>query len=479
VHSFHLYKKYAIFLLAFLLFWIADSVRGTAHASLSLDDERKLGKEFYDKLFKENLISPNERARTYLTRLGQLILAHSDKAPFDFTFSLIKSSAVNAFATPGGYVYVNEGLVTLVENESQLAGVLAHEIAHVNGRHIAEIIDKSQKLSISTLAAILAGAFLGGSSDAAAAVTSFSVAAATSLSLKYSRQQEEAADRAGMSYLVEAGYHGSGMLEFLKIMRRYEYYSNTIPSYFLTHPGTDERTRYIDALLQTTYTSQGAESIIGNLKRIQTVLLLEGKVPDSIKLLNFQKILKENPRDVDALYGLAVAQEKQGMVNDSLETFRKVLQLSPDDPDILRDFGITYFNIGRFEDASLPLTHAHQIDESDMKTVLYLGKALESLGNIPKALELYRKYEEKQIDDPDFFYNLAMAYGKVNQTGDSHYYFGMYFKKKGKNDSAIFHFSAALKHFDANTPRSREISKEIDALKRSNKTPLVNESRHR
>ncbi len=228
--------------------------------------------------------------------LGERILSHSDKVPFEFKFSIIRSSAINAFATPGGYVYINQGLINLVENEAQLAGVLAHEIAHVNGRHIAEIVDRSKVINIASLAAILAGAFLGGSGDAVAAVTSFTMATAATLTLKYSREHEEAADRTGMSYLVAAGYNGGAMLDFLRIMRRYEFYSNTIPSYFLTHPGTDERTRYIDALLQTTYTRKGAESILGNLKRVQTLLLLEGKTTDSANLQHFQQRLNDQSR---------------------------------------------------------------------------------------------------------------------------------------------------------------------------------------
>ena len=187
---------------------------GKAEASFSLDDEKKLGREFYEKLEKANAISQNERANTFLARLGERILAHSDKAPFDFKFSIIRSSAINAFATPGGYVYVNQGLITLVENEGELAGVLAHEIAHVNGRHISEILDRSQKIGLSALAAILAGAFLGGGGDVTAAVTGFAMATATTLSLKYSREQEEAADRMGISYLVDAGYSGSAHARF-------------------------------------------------------------------------------------------------------------------------------------------------------------------------------------------------------------------------------------------------------------------------
>src|SRR5512133_2539388 len=249
-----------------VLFSLVNLSAGTASASFSLDDEKKLGKEFYEKLEKGNALSQNEKANAFLSLIGERILAHSDKAPFDFKFSIIRSSAINAFATPGGYVYVNQGLITLVEDEGELAGVLAHEIAHVNGRHIAEIVDRSQKIGISSLAAILAGAFLGGGGDFSAAVTGFTMAAATTLSLKYSREQEEAADRMGNSYLVKAGNSGTAMLDFLKIMRRYEYYSNAIPSYFLTHPGTDERTRYIDALIQTIYTQPGANDIIGSLK---------------------------------------------------------------------------------------------------------------------------------------------------------------------------------------------------------------------
>jgi predicted Zn-dependent protease len=462
----HADKKLALFFLVFLFFLTVDSMQGSARASLSLADEKKLGKEFYEKLEKLNVLSTNERANTFLGLLGERILIHSDKAPFEFKFSIIQSSAINAFATPGGYVYVNQGLINLVENEAQLAGVLAHEIAHVNGRHIAEILDKSKIISLSALAAILAGAFLGGSGDAAAAITSFSIATATALSLKYSREQEEAADRMGISYLVEAGYSGVAILDFLKIMRRYEFYSNSIPSYFLTHPGTDERARYIDALLQTTYTSKGAESIFGYLKRVQTILLLSGKTADSANLQHFKQILNDKPGDVDALYGLAFTQYRLGMVNESLDTFRKVLRLAPDDAEILRDMGIASYKLGQFTDAEAFLNRALVINEKDADTFLYLGRTYEALGDMPRALSLYKKLEEKHLDGQETFYNLAMAYGKANQLGDSHYYFGLYFKKKGKTDSALFHFKAAIKHLPPDAAQSQKIAKEIESLKR-------------
>lgn len=463
LHTNHTALKWVLFF--FLLGLLAGSMPRTALASFTLEDEKKLGKEFYDKLGKGHFILQNERANTFLTLLGERILAHSDKAPFEFKFSIIRSSAINAFATPGGYVYVNQGLINLVENEGELAGVLAHEIAHVNGRHIAEIVDKSQKINISTLAAILAGAFLGGGGELTAAVTGFSVAAATSLSLKYSREQEESADRMGLTYLVAAGYDGKFMLDFLKIMRRYEYYSNIIPSYFLTHPGTDERSHYIDALLQTTHNKEGADHTIGRLRRIQTILLLAEKAPDA-NLQYFQKALNDQPDDVDALYGLAITEDKLGITWESLKHFRKAIRLAPDDPDILRDLGITLFKIEQFDEAAQDLRRAIELQENDADANLFLGKTLLALGDMPNALHLFKKLEERRTDDPEIYYNMAMAYGKTGQAGDSHYYFGLYFKKKGKTDSALFHLKVALKEFSPSHPKTKEIKKEIDSLMR-------------
>jgi tetratricopeptide (TPR) repeat protein len=199
---------------------------------------------------------------------------------------------------------------------------------------------------------------------------------------------------------------------------------------------------------------------------VQTILLLDGKTTDSANLRHFKQILNDKPEDVDALYGLAVTQDRLGMVHESLDTFRKVLRLAPDDADILRDMGIASYKLGQFTDAAAILNRALGINEKDTDTFLYLGRTYEALGDMPRALSLYKKLEEKHLDDQETFYNLAMAYGKANQMGDSHYYFGLYFKKKGKADSALFHFKAAIKHLPQDAARSKEIAKEIESLKR-------------
>jgi beta-barrel assembly-enhancing protease len=208
-----LQNQYIFFAVLFLLIFFRTS---TCCAEFTIDDEKKLGKEFYDKLEKNHFLLENKRLNDYINQIGNLILAQSKKAPFEFHFSIVNSNAINAFATPGGYIYINKGLINVAENEGELAGVIAHEIGHANARHVASIIEKSQKLNIATLAAIIAGAFLGGGGEAVAAIAAFSVAGSTSMTLKYMREHEEEADRLGIGYLVSAGYYPTAMVDFLR-----------------------------------------------------------------------------------------------------------------------------------------------------------------------------------------------------------------------------------------------------------------------
>jgi len=443
-----------------LALWLVFAAACPALAEFTMEDEQKLGKEFYDRLKEKGLLMDDPEVTDYITKIGNKIISQGEKTPFTFTFSVIDSPGINAFATPGGYVYLFRGLIELTENESQLAGVMAHEIAHVRARHVADAIGKSTKIGIATLAAIIAGAFLGGGGDATAAIAGFSMATATSLNLKYSRENEEEADRLGMAYLTGAGYDGKGMPQFLGIMKNFEYYSSAVPSYFLTHPGTEDRIRYLDTLVAMDGGKHRATSSTGNLERIQTILVLKDK--DANKSLKyFQKALGKNPENVDALYGLAVVEGRTGKTTESIEGFKRALAKRPDDPSILRDLGITLYTAGRIEEALKPLKKAHTLKPADGNTLVYLGRTSEYLGDYPYALETYMEYRDRFPEREDVFYNLAMIYGKLNDLGDSHFYFGKYFKSQGKMESALFHFRKALPYFSADPEKTSEIEKEM------------------
>jgi len=455
-----LQNQYISFAVLFLLIFFRTS---NCCAEFTIDDEKKLGKEFYDKLEKNHFLLENKRLNDYINQIGNLILAQSKKAPFAFHFSIVNSNAINAFATPGGYIYINKGLISVAENEGELAGVIAHEIGHANARHIASIIEKSQKLNIATLAAIIAGAFLGGGGEATAAIAAFAVAGSSSLTLKYMREHEEEADRLGITYLVSAGYYPGAMVDFLKIIKQYEFISKTMPSYLMTHPGTDQRIFYLDSLILTKYHQTGAKDIVGNLKRMQTLISLNGADLDA-RQRQLKDALIKNPGNVDLLYALALVEDKLGQTSSALEYFQKALSLSPRDEDVLKNIGLMYLKMGKADLALNYFQRAANLDTNNDEVILALGKTYFALGNYQKALDCFLKLENSTFDDVDINYHIAMAYGKLNNQGESHYYFGLYFKKAKKKESALFHFKEALKYFSPGSERTGTINKEIKEL---------------
>ena len=379
-------KQYFSFILIIILVYGGMSA---ASAAFTLEDEQKLGKEIYDKLQKNHFLLQDKKLNTYISDVGNRVLAQSQKAPFNFTFSIFNSSAINAFATPGGYIYINKGLITTVDNEAQLAGVIAHEIAHANSRHVASIIEKSQKLNIAMLAAIIAGAFLGGGGEATAAIAAFSVAGATSLSLKYQREHEEEADRLGITYLVDAGYYPQAMVEFLRIIKQYDFFSKTIPSYLKTHPGTDDRIFYLDTLIQTHYRSQkGRKNIVGNFVRMQS--LVSQDIEDlRRRSRQLTEALQQNPNDADLLYALAMTEDQLGHPDLALAKLNQAFLISPDDKDSLKSLGTMYLKTGDTRNARSFLMRANRIDPEDELIIFSLGKTFFALNDFKKSPGLF------------------------------------------------------------------------------------------
>jgi predicted Zn-dependent protease len=452
----------------FILLFRASPCR----ADFTIEDERKLGREFYDQMEQHHLILKNEVLNGYVTKIGNLIQAQANKVPFEFHFVIIDSNAINAFNTPGGYVYINKGLISAAENEAELAAVIAHELGHANGRHVADMIEKSKKLNVATLAAIIAGAFLGGGGEATAAIAALSVAGASSLSLKFSREHEEEADRLGLSYLVAAGYDPAAMSNFLRILKQYEYYSKSMPSYLQTHPGTDVRIFYIDSLISTQYHQKGEIKIFGNFSRMQALITLDQDQLNN-KYNELTESLKKNPDDVDLLYFLAIVEDQLGQTNSALKHYLKALSLSPRDEDVLKNVGLIYTKMGESYLAQDYLLRAASLNANDSDVTFALGKTYLDSGNYQKALDYFLKLENRSTNDYDLNYQIAMAYGKLNNQGESHYYFGLHFKKDKKKESALFHFREALNYFPKDSQRSIAINQAIKELETGGKQKPV------
>lgn len=207
--------------------------------------ERRIGEDVMREIrFRDPAYVEDAEVTDYLQGLGRQLVAQMPGARPDFEFFAMRDPAINAFALPGGFVGVNTGLITLAESESELASVLAHEIAHVAQHHIARLIGAQQQMQIPGMVALAAAILLGASRpDLAAGAAAAVQGGAIQQQLGYTRDFEREADRIGMQTLQAAGFDVRAMPAFFEKLQRNSRLGDdgTVPGYLRTHPMTTER----------------------------------------------------------------------------------------------------------------------------------------------------------------------------------------------------------------------------------------------
>lgn len=201
----------------------------------SLEKEMKVGRQLASEVDQKGKFITDPVVTEYINRLGQNIVLHSD-AKVPFTIKVIDSPDVNAFALPGGFLYVNSGAILAADSEAEISGVMAHEIAHVAARHGVEQASKGTLLQYLSIPLIFVGGPLGTIVQNAANIL------VPLTFLKFSRGAEEEADRLGLQYMWAAGYDPAAMLSFFEKLKAKEKKApGTLAKVFSTHPATGDR----------------------------------------------------------------------------------------------------------------------------------------------------------------------------------------------------------------------------------------------
>ena len=240
------YKTLLLVLLPVFLSSCAGN-SATGGADVNFMSERKansIGQEMYDKMVADGVIYDDVELQAYIVKVGQRLVANSDTPKDKFTFTVINSADINAFATPGGFVYINRGLLAYLDNEAELAGVLSHEIAHVTARHSA----RQQTASITNK--VLATT-LGVLTNNRNIMDSVGMYGAELIS-GYGREHELEADELGARYMHTAGYEADALLEVIGVLKNHEQYQRikkkasgkktaTYHGLYATHPRNDAR----------------------------------------------------------------------------------------------------------------------------------------------------------------------------------------------------------------------------------------------
>ena len=244
-------------------FVTGESQRG----AYTWQQEVELGTQADGQISAQYGIYDDPAVAAYVDRIGKEVLqtsAYTDEStPVEvrntqFYFRVLDSPVVNAFALPGGYIYVTRGLLSYLENEAQLAVVLGHEIGHVLGRHSSEQAARSQLSQLGLLGAAVLGGVVGGG-QVAEGILNYGGAATQLLTLKYGRGAEREADRAGVAYAEFAGYDAAEAARFFVALERLsESSGGSLPNFLSTHPDPSERAQTIPQLAAQ-YDPQGTE----------------------------------------------------------------------------------------------------------------------------------------------------------------------------------------------------------------------------
>jgi predicted Zn-dependent protease len=205
----------------------------------STDQEIQIGRDSAQEVERELPLVRDGNVTRYVEEIGGRLAREAPGADYPYQFRVLDVADLNAFALPGGFIYVNRGLLETVRNEEQLAGVLAHEIAHIAERHAADQLTKS--LVANGLLGLL-GAVLGNDSGGARAARIGAQVLAGGYLLKFSRDDEREADRVGADILRRAGWDARGLVEFMDVLRREQGRNPSSVEVFLSsHPAPGER----------------------------------------------------------------------------------------------------------------------------------------------------------------------------------------------------------------------------------------------
>lgn len=220
-------------------------IGSSAAAILSPDQERQIGEQMMRSLRAANAVADDPLLDDYLATVGYRLVAQTERPEQRFTFFVVRSEQINAFAAPGGYVGMNTGLITTAESESEMAAVLAHEVAHITQRHIVRAVESMQKVSLPIMLAMV-GALIaaqGAGGDAAQAAIVGGQALLQQQQINFTRGNEYEADRIGIHTLALAGYDPNAMSTFFWRMGRATRANvgEGVPEFLRTHPVTTTR----------------------------------------------------------------------------------------------------------------------------------------------------------------------------------------------------------------------------------------------
>ncbi|RMH02322.1 MAG: tetratricopeptide repeat protein [Aquificota bacterium] len=388
------------FFALFLVFLLgcATAGNGTFLNLLPESKEIEIGKSYIPYSIEEfDGLYPDKRVQEYVRSVGMTLAKHAERR-LPYEFFVVNSSQVNAFALPGGPVFITRGLLLKLNSEGELAGVLAHELGHINARHHAKFLEK--QFGISLLLNI--GAILLADKPYGQALLQFGQIGGSLLALKFSRDQEREADAYAVKYTLRSGYDPYGIVRVFYTFKSME--RSRPPEWLSTHPLPETRIREVEAELNRIKPSGALITDTEDFHQIKA--LLEKTKPsfdeyekgrralrnkDSAgAMAHFKRAVELYPDNYQARAYLAYLLARSGDLSSADLHARKALETQGE--VFLTNFvyGYVSFLGGNYGQAVKSLERAKRLIPDYADTYYYLGRSYEAHGDIKQAVEHYR-----------------------------------------------------------------------------------------
>jgi beta-barrel assembly-enhancing protease len=416
-------------------------------AIISHSEERQVGYAMVQQLRDQNAILEDPEISEYINSIGDRLAAQSPDGAQGFQFFVVKDSAINAFAIPGGFVFVNYGLMLATNSESELASVLGHEIAHVTQHHIARAIRAQSQQSITTMAAMLAAILLGSLGHGGGQAVEGGIMAAQGLAIQqqinFTRDEESEADRVGISYLAGAGFDTQAMGNFFEVLSRKEGLAATyIPAMLVDHPVTTDRIAEARARAAQFPPRKAKDSLSYSLVR-ERVRVLSAPGDTDIEKVYAARLAK-GQNDLATRYGEALALMAD---NRPVEAQKILFELTKEHEGVIMlhsALGQAEVKAGQTNDALGTFKHAVRLFPRNVPVTVRYAESLIAAGNAKEAHAVLLDLFNNVPPTPEQIRLTANAASAAGDTGDAYYYMGEYQVAGGNLQLAAMQYQLAL-----------------------------------
>ncbi len=410
--------------------------------------EKALGESFFRNIRAQLDISYDPDIQDYIQYIGKTLVANSDNPSQDFYFFVVLSDDINAFAGPGGFIGINSGLILNSQSESELASVIAHEIAHVTQRHIYRAYEASSRMSLPAAAAMIAAIIVATQApDVGIGALSAIQAGSIQMQIDFTRANEQEADRFGLKTLARAHFDPRSMPVFFeRLQQASRYYGAGAPEFLRTHPVTASRIADTRGRAETYPYRQVPDS--QNYRLIKAKLRLSSKQNSLEDLITyFQEQAKQGTSKQRAAmqYGLGLVYLKQQKFDHAKKIFQNLNKRYPEQVQYLTALAQVSVDKQDFDTAkNLYLKLEQQFPNNPDFKFEYIAILLKS-NQAQQALQLLKLINYETRKHPRYYLLLAKSYGKLGQDVNLHRYMAEYYYSIGQTDRAIIQIKLAQK----------------------------------